>query len=216
MLARVQLTLAAALALVAVGLGLYFVFGPDGEVRPADANEGLTVGPDGYVGAIAPPGIRPRDFTLPDENGNAVSLAKLRGQVVMVTFMYSTCQDTCPTTAQAIRLALNDVGDDAKGLPVLAVSVDPAQDTELRTKRFLIKQSLYGRMRFLRGTAAQLAPVWTAYGVDAQEDGSKKQDDHTISVLLIGRDGKQRVRLPVDGLTPEALAHDLRKVLADM
>ncbi|MCW3039114.1 MAG: hypothetical protein JWM31_1019, partial [Solirubrobacterales bacterium] len=115
--------------------------------------------------------------------------------------------------AQTIRLALDDLGGRVKGLPVYAVSVDPAQDSQKNARSFLLRQSLYGRMDFLRGTEAQLAPVWKAYGVQQQGAGSKQDDSHTVSVLIIGRDGRQRVSLPVDTITPEALAHDLRRVL---
>jgi len=36
--------------------------------------------------------LRPKDFTLRDQNGREVSLRALRGRVVVLTFMYSTCQ----------------------------------------------------------------------------------------------------------------------------
>jgi protein SCO1/2 len=132
-----------------------------------------------------------------------------------MTFMYSTCQDSCPATAQTIRLALDQLGDRGQGVPVYAISVDPAGDTAEHTRRFLLKQSLLGRMHFLRGSERRLAPVWRQYGVQKQGRGSKQFDDHTISVLIIGRDGRQRVSLPLDNLSPEAVAHDLRRVLAE-
>ena len=41
-----------------------------------------------------------------------------------MTFVYSTCKDTCPAQVQSIRGALDELGHD---VPVLGVSVDPAQ-----------------------------------------------------------------------------------------
>lgn len=214
-LARVQLTLAAALVLVAAGLALVYFLGPDGKVTGGDRTDALTVGPNGYYGAEAPANVVAPGFTLPDQDGRTASLAADRGKVVLLTFMYSTCQDSCPATAQTIRLALNDLGARVKGLPVLAISVDPVQDTKTATKNFLLKQSLTGRMRFLRGTQAQLAPIWSRYHVKQQKSGTKQSDSHSVGVYIIGRDGRQRVRLDVDSITPEALAHDLGKVLAE-
>lgn len=213
MLARVQLTLAAVLALVAVGLGVYLLFGPGGSVK---APSGLddTVGPTGWVGAVAPPGIPARDFTLDDENDRPVSLRAERGKVVVLTFMYSTCLDSCPATAQTIRLALNHLGGRAKDVPVLAVSVDPVGDTRTNVRSFLLKQQLLGRMRYLRGTRAQLARVWDLYRVQPQRPGTKLNDSHSVTVMLIGRDGRQRVSFPVDAMTPEGLGHDLGRLLA--
>jgi protein SCO1/2 len=214
-LARVQLTLAAGLVLVAVGLAAVLLFGPDGKVTTADGSSPLSLGPTGWYGAEAPPGIRRRDFTLENQDGRTVSLAADRGKVVVLTFMYSTCLDSCPATAQTIRLALNDLGGRVKGLPVYAVSVDPVQDSPKNTKNFLLKQSLTGRMDFLRGTQTQLAPVWKQYAVRQQKPGTKQSDSHSVGIYIIGRDGKQRVRLDVDTVTPEALAHDLGRVLAE-
>jgi protein SCO1/2 len=214
-LARVQLTLAAALALIAVGLGVYLLVGPDGGVASGASDPDDTVGPTGYVGALAPPGIRTRDFTLIDEDDNPVSLKADRGKVVVLTFMYSTCLDSCPATAQTIRLALNDLGSRAKEVPVLAVSVDPVGDTRTNIRSFLLKQSLLGRMTYLRGSRAQLARVWDLYKVQPQKTGTKLEDSHSVTVMLIGRDGRQRVSFPVDAMTPEGLSHDLRKLLAE-
>jgi protein SCO1 len=125
-----------------------------------------------------------------------------------VTFLYSTCRDTCPLTAQQIRGALDDLGHD---LPVLAISVDPAGDTRPHVARFLVEQHLTGRMRYLVGTRAQLAPVWRAYGIQPQGQGY----EHTASTVIVDGDGAQRVGYLTDQLTPEALADDLRALSGD-
>ena len=122
---------------------------------------------------------------------------------MILTFMYSTCKDTCPLTAQQIRGALDQLGQD---VPTLAISVDPANDTPLNARRFVNRQGLTSRMRFLLGTRAQLAPIWKAYGIEPQT----KAFDHSAYVVLVDRNGIQRVGWPVDKLTPEGLAHDLR------
>jgi protein SCO1/2 len=100
-------------------------------------------------------------------------------------------------------MALDDLGHD---LPALAVSVDPANDTRLNARRFLNRQGLTGRMRFLLGTRAELAPIWKAYAIQPQGKGF----DHSAYVLLIDGTGSQRIGWPVDQLTPEGLANDLR------
>ena len=69
---------------------------------------------------------RRRTSALRDERGDPLRLADMRGKPVVVTFLYTTCKDTCPLTAQQIRIALDDLGHD---VPVVAVSVDPANDT---------------------------------------------------------------------------------------
>jgi protein SCO1/2 len=162
----------------------------------------------GFAGALRPAGIPPADFTLRDQDGRPAALAAYRGQPVIITFMYSTCKDTCPLMADQIRGALDELGH---AVPTLAVSVDPAGDTPLNTKRFLARHGLTGRARFLLGTRAQLAPVWTAYGIRPQTDS----DAHSAYVLLIDKRGRQRVAFPASELTPEGLAHDVKALQAE-
>ncbi len=160
----------------------------------------------GWAGATRPAGIPPQDFRLHDQDGRPASLAAHRGTPVILTFMYSTCEDTCPAQAQAIRAALEDLDED---IPVLAVSVDPANDTRARARRFLIKQNLTDRMRFLLGSRAELEPVWSAYGIQPQG----REFEHSAYVLLIDDGGRQRIAFPASKLTSAGLVHDLRRLL---
>jgi protein SCO1/2 len=182
------------------------ILGAAGVIVFAKPEAAPTIGADGFAGALSPPNIPVRDFHLRDQDGKPASVDEYRGKVVVLTFMYSTCQDTCPVTAQTIRGALDQVGHD---VPVLAVSVDPAHDTPDTAERFLVKQSMSaGRMRFLLGTRGQLAPVWKAYGVRPQGKGF----EHTAYVAVLDKTGRQRVGFPVDHLTDSYLAHDIRKL----
>ncbi|HEX2105629.1 MAG TPA: SCO family protein [Solirubrobacteraceae bacterium] len=197
--ARVQIALfvAGLLALAAAALAT-LLMRPDGDAGGSGA----------FAGAQRP-AIPPQDFRLRDQDGQPVSLRDYRGQIVVLTFLYTTCRDTCPLTATQIRGALDDLGRD---VPALAVSVDPANDTPERARRFLFKRGLArDRMRFLLGSRAQLEPIWKAYGIRPQGEAF----DHSAYVLLIDRRGRQRIGFPVAQLTPEALAHDIRRLQAE-
>jgi protein SCO1 len=184
------------------------ILGASGVILFAKPEPATRTSADGFAGALSPPDIAVRDFSLRDQDGRPASLREYRGHVVVLTFMYSTCQDTCPVTAQTIRGALDQVGHD---VPVLAVSVDPANDTRDTAERFLVKQGLSaGRMRFLLGTRAQLQPIWKAYGIRPQGNGF----EHTAYVAVLDRDGRQRIAFPADHLTDRDLAHDIRELEA--
>ena len=104
-----------------------------------------------------------------------------------------------------VRGALDDTG---LQIPLLAISVDPANDTPARARRFLNERRMTGRARFLLGTRAELEPLWRGFGVQPQ-DGDL---DHTATVVLVDEDGTQKVGFPHAQLTPEALAHDLERL----
>src|SRR3954449_13334548 len=112
----------------------------------------------GFAGAVRPPGMPAVRFALRDQDGRVVDAAALRGRPAVVTFLYTSCRDTCPLVADQVRGALDSLG--SASVPVVAVSVDPRGDTPLSAKRFLARHGLTGRARYLLGARARLAPVW--------------------------------------------------------
>jgi protein SCO1/2 len=157
----------------------------------------------GFAGAVRPPHIAPTDFRgVRDEHGKPLRLAAMRGTPVVVTFLYTACKDTCPLTADQIRVALDDLGSD---VPVVAVSVDPANDTPQRARRFALRHGLAGRMRWALGDAAALQRIWKAYGIAPQT----ADEEHTASTVLLDARGVQRVGFAASVLTPDRLAHDI-------
>jgi protein SCO1 len=194
---RLTLMLVATLA-IAVAAAVVLFVGPGGGTR---------VEASGFAGSLRPD-VPTRNFALRDQDGRTVRLAGYRGRVVVVTFLYTRCRDICPLMADQIRGALDDLG---QAVPVLAVSVDPANDTAARAARFVARHGLTGRMRYLLGTSAQLRPVWRTFGVQPQT-GATAASDHSAYVVLLDRRLRQRVAFPIAELTPEALAHDIRRL----
>ncbi len=200
---------------------------------------GVSPAGDSFDGAAFPPGLRAQDFTLRDQHGRSVSLSDYRGQVVVLTFLFSDCR-TCVLVAQQVRGALDeletaphtgaagtstgaagtstgaaglDTGSAISGVHTIFVSTDPGADTLTSVNRFLEETSLSGRVEYLTGTAAQLQPVWHDYGVPPVSDG-KTNSEAGITVLLIDRKGIERVGFGVEQLTAESLAHDIRLLRA--
>ena len=159
---------------------------------------------DRFAGATMPPDVPAPRIDLSDQT---VRMADLRGEPVIVTFLYTSCEDTCPTQAQQVKGALNELGRD---VPALAISVDPDNDTAQSARGFLADQRMTGRMRFVLGTRPQLRRIWRGYAVEPQLDDL----DHTARIVLVDGDGVQRVGYPLGEVTPERLAHDLRLLAA--
>lgn len=168
-----------------------------------------------FVGAPFPGEIAAPSFTLRDQSGGEVSLSQYRGRVVMLTFLYSTCGDTCVVIGQQIRGALNELAEAHAPAPaVLIVSADPAADTPANVRRFLAEVSLTGRVQYLSGTPAQLRAVWHAYAIKPASDGPAVFDEYA-PVLLIDGSGRKRVLFESEELTPEGLSHDIRRLYGD-
>jgi protein SCO1 len=166
-----------------------------------------------YAGAtIENPQALP-DFALRDQNGRVVRLEAARGKLVLLTFLYVECRDVCPLVAGNLNRALERLGTARKQVRVLAVSVDPAGDTRKAVRRFVRSHHLLPEFHYLIGSAAQLRPIWEAYGV-ASIRRAKGDVDHTLYTLLVDRGGKGRVLYDATAL-PGEVVHDLRLFLND-
>jgi protein SCO1/2 len=176
--------------------------------RGRDRTSGAQAGqvkPLRFEGGTMPAGVRAPDFTLTDERGRRVSMRQFRGRPVAVTFLYSHCEDTCPAQAQQVKGALDLL---ERPVPALAISVDPPHDTRASAQAFLDKYDLAGRLRWVLGTRDQLTPLWRGFAIQEQ----LPDEEHQSRIVLVDRDGFQRVGFPGDQVTPERLAHDLRQL----
>ncbi|HEY2142660.1 MAG TPA: SCO family protein [Solirubrobacteraceae bacterium] len=200
-------TLLAITAVIVLAFALAVVL--EGPSRRAGSTAASGSG-SGFEGSLVPAGVRARDFTLTDQNGHKVTLDRYKGQVTILTFLYSTCKDVCPLIIQQIRGALDDLG---RPVPALAISVSPEHDTPSNVRTFLQKASLATRMEYLTGSRSTLEPLWRSYGI-LPESAGEAASDHSAYVLLIDRHGVERVAFGVEQLTPEGLAHDVRRLQA--
>lgn len=161
--------------------------------------------PEEFAGATLPDGVRAPDFDLQDENGDRISMKRFRGRPVIVSFLYSTCKDTCPAQAQQVKGALDDLGHD---VPAIAISVDPANDSGRNARRFNARQRVTGRIHWVLGDRRQLKPLWKGFFIQAQT----KDLEHQARIAIVDRKGFQRVGFPLNQVTPERIAHDVRKL----
>jgi protein SCO1/2 len=191
--ARVRLVLLVVSTLAVVALALVVLL-----ARPSGSDAG-----PGLRGALFPASVRPVNFALPTPDGTRFDSSALRGRIAVVTFVYSTCQDTCPLTAEQIRGALDQL---PHPVPVVAISVKPGQDTPFHVHRFLVDHRLLGRMTYLVGKTSQLAPVWHEFAIQPDTTASP----HSVDTVVLDRSGRERVGFDVNDLVPEDLAHDIR------
>ena len=191
-------------ARILIALFLVALFALGAVVLAADSSDKPDIGSGkGFEGAVMPAGVRAPDFTLRNQDGKPVSMRALRGKPVIVTFLYTTCDDTCPAQAQTVRGALDDLGED---VPALAIAVDPPRDTPARARVFLAKARALGRIDFVLGSRAELKPLWKRFFIRPQSI----DEEHQARFTLVDKRGFQRIGFPGDHATPETLAHDVR------
>jgi protein SCO1 len=165
-------------------------------------SDAVDAGSTRFEGAVMPKGVRAPDFSLRDQDGHTVSMRQFRGKPVIVTFLYTTCDNECPAMAQVVKGALDDLSSD---VPAIAVAVDPPRDNAERARAFLSKQRVIGRMDFVLGSRPQLEPLWKGFAIQPQT----VSQEHQARFTLVDKRGFQRIGFPGNRATPEAIAHDV-------
>jgi protein SCO1 len=190
--------------IAAFSLGLVWLAAPG----DSDDNDGVATAGSRFEGAVMPDDLRAPDFTLTNQDGERISMRDFRGRPVIVTFLYTHCEDTCPVQAQTIRGALDDLGED---VPAIAIAVDPPRDTPESARAFLSEQRALGRIDFVLGTRAELKPLWDDYYIRPQS----VTEEHNARFTLVDERGFQRVGYPGFEATSERIAHDIRLLQAE-
>jgi protein SCO1 len=156
---------------------------------------------------VQPPKPEPA-LTLRNYTGNSVDLSTLRGKAVLLTFVYTHCPDVCPLMVSKLAAAERQLGPEAPHLQIVAVTVDPKNDTPRAVTRFLAARGATGRMDYLVGTLAQLVPIWRAWGIYVIVNKQGDTQSHSALVLGITSSGKIVVAYP-SNFTPAQIVHDV-------
>ena len=85
------------------------------------------------------------------QNGEAIELKELKGEVLVVVMIYTTCKAACPRLVADMR-SINEKVNNSEVKYVL-VSIDPETDTPERLKEFAIENEMDNEQWvFLQGT----------------------------------------------------------------
>jgi protein SCO1/2 len=187
------LTLAAGLALADCG-------------RPAGDRGAATSSGEALVGG---------PFQLVDQDGRTADQTILKGKWSAVFFGYTYCPDVCPTTMQALAGAESQLGDKARNLQVVFISIDPERDTPAQLKTYLSTPAFPKGAIGLTGTPAQVAAAAKAYRVYYQKEGQGEGYSmaHSSIVYLMNPDGKFVTAL-TESQTPSEVATQIGDAMA--
>jgi cytochrome oxidase Cu insertion factor (SCO1/SenC/PrrC family) len=167
-----------------------------------------------------PPITRVGEHALLDETGKpAPLLAWKPGEAALVSFVYLSCPDACPTataTLAALDAKLAERPALAHRVRLVTVSFDPARDTPERM--LALRRALAPRGRWDFATAASPAairPVLDDFGQDAAAlpDDQAERIAHVLKVFLVDGEGRIRNVYSSGFLDVRLLLADLETVL---
>ena len=155
-------------------------------------------------------------FTLTTQDERRLSLTDLRGKVVVLTFIYTTCADTCPLLTAKMAALQPRLGTDfAQRVFFVSVTVDPERDTPAVLKGYgAAHGARFDGWAFLTGTPAEIRNVAKRYGIFAKKT-ARGDVDHTFLTSVIDARGRLRVQYLGVRFEPTELLNDVRSVLAE-
>jgi len=153
------------------------------------------------------------DFSLVDQGGQPVSLASLRGTVLLVDFIYTSCPGPCPIlTARHVEVQ-RALSPELRGRTrFVSISIDPAVDTPAALRAYAEARGAdLEHWSFLTGPVDAVAGVVRAFGVGTlrKPDG---EIDHRVAAFLVDGEGKIAERYIGLDHDSDTLIRDLQRV----
>ena len=164
------------------------------------------------------PGETVPDFAMTDQEGRSFTLSSLRGHVVALTFVYTSCPlpNFCPLMDKRFReLAdlLSGVPNKAAKVRLLSVSFDPEHDTpEVLAKHAKLRGAKPPLWTYAVASHPELAKVAGPMGLSYAP--AKQEIIHNLSMALIDSEGKL-ISLATGAAGRDWKAVDLVKTIYD-
>jgi len=148
---------------------------------------------------IPAPGDEVPDFALTNQDGKPISLAHYRGQVLLVTFIYTCCPfpDFCPRMSSNFAEIVKNFAADStfsKRTHLLTISFDPVHDTPkaLRAYAFSVANThdsaLFKQWEFAVPNEKDLPQIADFFGLVVKPEAGLIT--HNLSTTVIAPDGK--------------------------
>jgi len=137
--------------------------------------------------------VKAPDFVLLNQDGERFDSSKLRGKIVAIDFIYTTCTDVCPLfTANFAQLQRTLNKEHAGDVFFVSITTDPEVDSPKVLKSYAQRYGAdFHNWAFLTGTEEQLKAVWKGLGIRVIRKG-RGLIQHTSLTTLLDRQGIRR------------------------
>lgn len=110
------------------------------------------------------------DYSIPSiklvrDDGKSVDLAEELSDArpLLVNFLYTTCTEICPLTAQIFSEFQTKLGKSRNKVHMLSISIDPEQDTPASLRKFAKKYKAKSQWNFYTGSASASVEAQKAF-----------------------------------------------------
>ena len=155
------------------------------------------------------------DLTLINQDGERFDSKKLRGKVVAVDFIFTTCADVCPIfTANFAQLQRALRNDSTTGVFFVSITTDPEVDAPKVLKSYAQRYGAdFHNWALLTGKERHLKQAWNGFGVRVIRKG-RGLIQHTSLTTVIDREGIRRFNYFGEKWQLKDLQNDISMLLA--
>jgi protein SCO1/2 len=156
------------------------------------------------------------DFKLIDQNGKRFSLHQYRGQIIVLTFIYTRCPlpDYCPLMTDNFAEIEKTLKTESAPYPktsLLSVTLDPEYDTPEVLREYAARHSSdSSHWIFATGTKDEVKEIATYFGIQYWRDGD--QVVHSLRTAIIAPDGRFVKLYRGNEWKPDEIVSELRNV----
>ena len=158
--------------------------------------------------------VKAADFVLINQDNQRFDSTQLRGKVIVLNFIFTTCTDVCPLfTANMVQLQRKLSGRYGGELFFVSVTTDPEVDSAKILKAYAQRHGAdFKNWAFLTGSEAQLKEVWNGFAVRVIRKG-RGLVQHTSLTTVIDRQGIRRINYLGEKWQLKDLERDLLTLL---
>jgi len=133
------------------------------------------------------------DFVLLNQDNQRFDSKRLRGKVVVLDFIFTTCTDVCPIFTANFAQLQRKLNDRYRSeLFFVSVTTDPEVDSVKVLKAYAQRYGAdFNNWAFLTGSEAQLKELWNGFSVRVIRKG-RGLVQHTSLTTVIDRGGIRR------------------------
>ena len=152
--------------------------------------------------------------SLVDQDGRAIEFDTMRGNPVLISMFYASCQMVCPMIFETIHATLTAMpAADRKAVRVLMVSFDPARDSVEVLKKTALQRGCDSQWTLARCDEATARKVAAVLGIQYRRlaDG---EFNHSTIVTLLDREGRIAAKTGKLGSVDPAIVKGVHKLAA--
>ena len=181
-------------------------------------------------GDLIPKEVLP--FTLTNYDYTQFNMSDHEGKVIIVSFIFTECEDICPIITSYLKWVSEKLGDDyPENVSIISITVDPWTDTPIKMSDYVdLKNATWPHLSVtdINSDLNEIESVWENFevGLKIIDNSTSNEDntsgrhhsidytvDHETATIIVDKSMKQRVMWGDYDWIPELVVEDVRILL---